>query len=64
MTESKEKKRVGIGCDIIEVERIKERFTRQKSLMNLIFTESEISYIMRYKEPYERISGFFVPKSL
>jgi holo-[acyl-carrier protein] synthase len=62
MTESTDNKRIGIGCDIIEVDRIKARFNKQKSLMNMIFTESEISYIMQFKEPHERIAGFFSAK--
>jgi len=54
---------VGIGLDIIEVDRIrdvhlrhKERFTKR------VLTPAEEAYVLRYKDPAERLAGRWAAK--
>lgn len=45
---------VGIGTDIFEVKRIKERITKEPSFIKGIYTENEITYCekLRFKEQH------------
>ena len=42
----------GIGTDIIEISRIREAINRTSSFKRKVYTEKEIEYIEKKKEPY------------
>lgn len=46
-----------IGCDIIEVERVKKL-----KFKNKVFTDKEIQYANKYSKPYIHLAGFFALK--
>ena len=48
-----------IGCDIVEVGRIKEL---KQSTLEHLFCDIEIEYFLRYKQPEEHIAGYFCAK--
>ncbi len=52
----------GIGCDIIEVERIRQALNRQPALLTRLFTPQEISYCQRFSDPFPRYTGRFAAK--
>ncbi len=52
----------GIGTDIIEIERIKEAIHRTPSFKKKVYTEKEIEYIERKKNPYASYAGRFAAK--
>ena|GEM_PF-463612 len=51
----------GVGCDIIEVGRIKEAWEKPAFRMKY-YTEGERAYIERFSEPAQRAAGFFAAK--
>lgn len=54
---------VGIGTDIISVERIKKIIeTRGERFLNLIFTDSERKYCQSKKSPWINYAGRFAAK--
>lgn len=53
---------LGIGTDIIEIERIKAAVSKHKNFLNKIFTESEIEYFKNRNMNMEVISGNFAAK--
>lgn len=50
-----------IGIDVLEIERVKD-FENNENLLQKVFTQSEIEYIKKFKDPKERIAGFFCAK--
>ncbi len=54
---------IGIGIDIIEVERIKKVFEkRDKKFLEKIFTKSELKYSYSFKNPFVHIAARFCSK--
>ncbi|KNF09186.1 bifunctional NAD(P)H-hydrate repair enzyme Nnr [Gottschalkia purinilytica] len=52
----------GIGIDIIEVDRVKKAFNRNKDFLKRIFTFSEIEYIQSRNNNINTIAGLFSAK--
>jgi len=52
----------GIGNDIIEIERIKEAVEKNNKFKERIFTEKEIKYAEKNKNPYPTYAGRFAAK--
>jgi len=49
---------VGIGIDIIEIERIQGVYARHgERFAQRILTAAEYAYVMRFKEPSQRLAG-------
>ena len=54
---------LGIGTDIVEVERIKTAIERWGDhFLKHVFCEEEITYSQKYKYPYERFAARFAAK--
>ncbi|MFC1510312.1 holo-ACP synthase [Candidatus Omnitrophota bacterium] len=53
----------GIGVDIIEIERIKKAIDRWgDSFLTHVFTEEEIAYAQKYKNPAQHYAARFAAK--
>ena len=52
----------GIGTDIIEISRIRDAINRTSSFKKKVYTEKEIEYIEKKKEPYASYAGRFAAK--
>lgn len=52
----------GIGCDVIEIERIKESLVRQSRFLEHILTPDEQILAKRLKDPTQFVAGRFVAK--
>ena len=49
---------IGIGTDIVEIERIREMIARHGDhFLNRCFTPNEIEYAQRHRDSAERFSG-------
>ncbi len=56
-------KQIGIGIDIADVEKFEKiKFEKKPSFYKKIFLPSEITYCLKYKNPYERFAGKFAIK--
>jgi holo-[acyl-carrier protein] synthase len=54
---------VGIGIDLIEVERIRAVYTRHgERFARRILTASEYNYVMKFSEPSQRLAGRWAAK--
>lgn len=51
-----------IGTDIIEIERVKKAYERNKKFLNRIFTETEIEYLQNRNMGVQHIAGMFSSK--
>jgi holo-[acyl-carrier protein] synthase len=55
--------RIGIGIDIVEVKRFKQRRVQTNlSFYNSVFTESELKHCLKYSDPYPHLAGIFAAK--
>ena len=53
----------GIGIDLVNIEKFKKKpFKKNQSFYERIFSKSEISYCLKFKNPYERFAGKFAIK--
>ena len=52
----------GIGTDILEISRIRDAINRTSSFKKKVYTEKEIEYIEKKKEPYASYAGRFAAK--
>ena len=53
----------GIGTDIVEVERFREKkFQKNKNFYRKIFSKLEIDYCLKFKDPYTHFAGKFALK--
>lgn len=50
------------GIDICKISRIKDLFDKYPKFSDEYFTENEINYIRKKKNPYERMAGIFSAK--
>jgi len=56
-------KQIGIGIDITDVEKFERiKFENKPKFYEKIFLPSEISYCLKFKNPYERFAGKFAIK--
>ena len=56
-------KQIGIGIDIADVEKFEKiKFEKKPEFYKKMFLPSEISYCLKYKNPYERFAGKFAIK--
>ncbi len=54
---------VGTGVDLIEIDRIREAYRRHgERFLRRCFTENEIAYCLRKKDPSESLAGRFAVK--
>lgn len=54
---------IGVGCDIVEIERIKKAIIEQSTpFLEKIFTPLEIAYCQKFKDPYPRYAARFAAK--
>ncbi|NOH15163.1 holo-ACP synthase [Clostridium cochlearium] len=53
---------IGIGVDIIEINRIKNAIKRNEKFIEKIFSEEEIKYLKKKDFKYESIAGKFAAK--
>ena len=54
---------IGIGIDIIDVKRFeKMKYEENKQFYSKIFSDEEIQYCLKFKNPYERFAGKFALK--
>ena len=53
---------IGIGTDIVEVERIEKVVKRTPNFLRGVFTKNEADYFNSKKNKYEVIAGFFAEK--
>ena len=54
---------IGIGIDITDVEKFEKiKFEKKPEFYKKIFLPSEITYCLKYKNPYERFAGKFAIK--
>jgi len=54
---------VGIGMDLIEVDRIRDVYQRHgERFVRRVLTEAERTYVLRYKDPAERLAGRWAAK--
>lgn len=51
----------GIGCDLVDVTRIRDVF-EQKTKWSHVFTPLEIEYFNKYQDPWPVIAGHFAAK--
>jgi len=53
---------VGIGVDIVDIDRIKQRIEAGKGFRDLVFSEEEIAYCKKKSNPYESYAARFAAK--
>ena len=53
---------IGIGVDIIEIERVRQAIQNNKNFLSKLFTEKEIDYFISRKMNSEVIAGNFAAK--
>ncbi len=53
---------VGIGIDMIEVDRVREKIEKEKGFREHIFSSSEIAYCEDQLEPYQHYAARFAAK--
>lgn len=53
---------LGIGNDIIEIDRVKEAVSSQEKFLTRLFTEEEIAYCNKYSDPYPYFAARFAGK--
>ena len=53
---------LGLGVDIVEVERIEQALARGNSMAQRVFTEAELTYCMDRKNRYQHFAGRFAAK--
>ena len=55
--------KLAIGTDIVEINRFRKLpYTKNKKFYNKIFTKHEISYCIKYKDPYPHFAVRFAGK--
>jgi len=53
----------GIGIDLVNIEKFRKKpFKKNQSFYERIFSKSEISYCLEFKNSYERFAGKFAIK--
>ena len=53
----------GIGCDLVEIERIKLAYMKhERAFLEKLFSEEEIEYCLSHKNPYPSLAARFAAK--
>ncbi|MDA8391472.1 MAG: holo-ACP synthase [Actinomycetota bacterium] len=53
---------VGVGVDLVEVDRLREVIDRRPRLVERVFTEDERAYASRFSDPWPRLAARFAAK--
>ncbi|MCC6599867.1 MAG: holo-ACP synthase [Crocinitomicaceae bacterium] len=53
---------VGTGIDIVEVDRIREKISRNSGFVSLVFSEKEREYCEKQPRPFEHFAARFAAK--
>ncbi len=53
---------VGIGCDLVDIDRFRRVIQRQPSVSGRLFTEGELAYAGRAADPSQRLAARFAAK--
>ena len=53
---------VGLGTDVVDLDRFRVALARTPSLVERVFTEGERAYAMRKRDPAERLAARFAVK--
>ncbi|WP_428324974.1 holo-ACP synthase [Nitrosopumilus sp.] len=54
---------LGIGIDLVDIDKFKKiPFNEKQTFYTKIFTNKEIQYCLKFKEPYEHFAGKFAIK--
>lgn len=53
---------VGVGCDLVDIARIKDACTKNSSFIKKILLPSEIQYCHQFNEPFSHIAARFSVK--
>ncbi len=51
-----------IGIDIVEIQRLREKLSKNPALTNKLFSEEEIKYCRGFSDPYPHFAGTFASK--
>ena len=52
----------GVGIDIVEISRIREKITSNKAFLKRVFTDEELRYSLGKKNQYQRLAVRFAAK--
>ena len=52
----------GVGIDIVEISRIREKIASNKAFLKRVFTEDELKYSLGKKNQYQRLAARFAAK--
>ena len=53
---------IGVGVDIVKVDRIKKVVSRTECFISKVFSENEIEYFNKKNNNFETIAGYFAAK--
>lgn len=53
---------IGVGIDLVEVDRFREAIARRPLLADRLFTEAERAYAERFADPWPRLAARFAAK--
>jgi holo-[acyl-carrier protein] synthase len=53
---------LGVGTDLVDVERVRRALERQPGLRTRLFTESEWDYAARHRDPHPHLAARFAAK--
>lgn len=53
---------IGIGIDMIEVDRVREKIEKEKGFREYIFSKREIEYCVAQADPYQHYAARFAAK--
>lgn len=53
---------IGVGCDLIDIQRVKSACEKSPAFLSKILLPSEIAYCQKYKDPFSRIAARFSAK--
>lgn len=53
---------IGVGCDLVDIDRIKNAFVENPLFLDKILTENEKLYCLRFKSPESHIAARFAAK--
>ncbi len=53
---------LGVGTDLVDVERVRQALERQPGLRTRLFTESEWDYAARHRDPHPHLAARFAAK--
>ena len=55
--------KINIGTDVVEIQRFRRKpLGKNRSFYDSLFTRSELSYCIKYADPYTHFAGIFAAK--